>query len=421
MLHLRNIISVDGSTKDLTIESSIDWEMDGKGKILVLPALIDAHVHFRTPGAEYKENWYTGARAAIAGGVTTVCDMPNTHPACSTLERFLEKDALIRSQLQNASIPLRYSLYLGADKHHLKEVAKVGKKAVSLKIFMGSSTGDLLMDDPEAIEAAFAAAAAANLPVAVHAENEKRLQERAQLYQTANPASHSIIRDPQAAAEALAQALALAEKYDVLLQALHLSTKEEMDLIRKAKRKGTRVIAETTPHHLFLDNTAYTTLGTCAQMNPPLREAIHHEALWEAIHDGTIDTIGSDHAPHTLEDKNKPYPNSPSGVPGVETTLPLLLKSWKEGKLSLSQITALTRWNIEKALNLPTHNDVVLIDLDAQFVIDDTLIQSKCGWTPYRGIQIPAWPICTILRGVPYQTAPEAINKEIIQNIFSGN
>ena len=403
MLYLKNIITPDGKTSDHTIESDQEHVIDGEGRLMVLPALIDPHVHFRTPGAEYKENWLFAAKAALAGGVTTVCDMPNNTPSCITPERLDEKHALIQQQLESAGVPLRYGLYYGADKRHLSTIAQVTESAVALKIFMGSSTGDLLMDDPVALDEAFKVAAAANLPVAVHAEDEARLQERTSKYAgSTDPATHSLIRDPQAAVNALSLAISLAEKYGTRLYALHLSTADEMDLIRKGKAKGVDLYAETTPHHLFLDTADYATLGTRAQMNPPLRNPEHHEALWAAIADGTIDTIGSDHAPHTLEEKDQPYPKAPSGVPGIETLLPLLLNAHHQGKLSLDRLQQLTRWKAEELFRLTTHNDVVLVDLEKKQTVTHDLMKSRSAWTPFAGQELTGWPIYTILKGKAY-------------------
>lgn len=398
MLFFRDILTTDGRLIDYTINSPFHCEIDGKKNLLLLPGLIDQHVHFRTPGACHKEDWVTGSIAALAGGVTTVFDMPNTTPCCITRKRLQEKQHIIDQQLTKAPCPIRYQLYIGADKHHLEEIEKVQDLAVGVKIFMGSSTGDLLMDDQEAIESAFQAAAKANLPVAVHAENEERLRIRTQKYQTTNPLSHSIIRDETAAVEALEIAVQLAKKYKVQLLALHLSTQKEMEVIRKAKKEGVSIIAETTPHHLFLDTSAYQTLGTCAQMNPPLREPIHHEALWEAIHDGTIDVIGSDHAPHTQEEKNLAYPQSPSGVPGVQTTLALLLSAWEKEMISLQKITDLCRNNLERALNIAPNNDIALVELNP-ITLHNSQMQSKCGWTPYQGMQVPGVVKYTVCKG----------------------
>lgn len=400
MLVIKNVFTIQGNATDYAIPSETEQTIDGEGRLTVLPALIDPHVHFRTPGAEHKEDWIAGAKAAIAGGVTTVLDMPNNTPSCITTERLHDKQAYIEKQLATAGIPLRYGLYLGADKRHLDDIATAKKGAAGLKIFMGSSTGDLLMDDPQCLDEAFHLAAEANMVVAVHAEDEARMRSRAQQFPNANdPATHSIIRDPQSAANALSLAIGLAKKHGTRLYALHLSTAEEMALVRQAKADGIDVFAETTPHHLFLNLHAYATHGGQVQVNPPLRHHDNCDALWEAIADGTIDTIGSDHAPHTLEEKNVPYPNTPSGIPGIETTLPLLLNSCHEGRLDLGTIARLTRWNTERLFGLSSHNDMVLVDLDEEQEVDNSKIHSKCGWSPFAGQRLHGWPVYTILRG----------------------
>jgi dihydroorotase len=403
MLIFRNVSTIDGKTTDYTVVQAEDTdqtiEIDASG-LTLLPALIDPHVHLRTPGAEHKENWESGARAALAGGITTVFDMPNNTPACITKECMIEKRALIDSQLQRTGIPLRYGVYLGADKHNLHEIAQIQPLAAALKIFMGSTTGNLVMDDPQALDNAFKLAAEHDLLVAVHAEDEHILQSRYQQFFHLNyPAAHSEIRDRQAAVVATEQALELCAKYRTRLYLLHVSTKEEVELIRRAKKAGLPIFAETTPHHLFLSIEDYAQWGTLVQMNPPLRTREDQAALWEAIRDNTFDTIGSDHAPHTLEEKAKGFGKAPSGTPGLETTLPLLLNAYHDGRLSLERIVSLTRTNAEKAFRLPSHDDVVLVDLQRTRTVDNARLQTRCGWSPFAERTLKGWPVYTVVQG----------------------
>lgn len=411
MITLKNVKTIEGAIVDYRIDGPYDVTIDGDSRLTLLPALIDPHVHFRIPGADHKETWHTGARAALAGGVTMVFDMPNNMPACTTVERAFEKKTLIDSQLQQVGIPLRYGLFLGADQNHLEEIPRVQGPIIGIKVFMGSSTGELLMTEKAALDEVFRLAAEHDFVVAVHAEDEERLRSRKQLFHhDRHPAVHSRIRDRQAAANALSQAIELAAKYGTRLYALHLSTIEEMSLIREAKGSGVTVTAETTPHHLFLNEQAYNTWGTKVQVNPPIRTADDQVSVWAAIVDGTIDIIGSDHAPHTLEEKNHAYPHSPSGMPGVETRLPLLLHACNSGRLDLQTVARLTRTNIEKLFRLQPNDDVVLVDMEVSRVVTDDKLQTACGWSPFTGRTLRGWPLYTILKGQLYDLrSPDGI------------
>lgn len=370
---------------------------------MTLPALIDPHVHFRVPGSAHKEDWRTGARAAIAGGVTTVFDMPNNNPACTTAERLREKKTAIESQLVDAGIPLRYHLYLGATQNDMSALEPASGQYVGIKVFLGQSTGDLLMEDDRAFDELCRKAAALGAIVAVHAEDEATMQHNKQTLQQSNTtidvSMHSKIRSREAAMVALQKAIAAAKKYGTKLYILHASTKEEVTMVREAKRNGLTIALETTPHHLFLNESAYATLGTKAQMNPPLRTEEDQVALWQGLRDGTIDTIGTDHAPHTLEEKNQPYGKAPSGVPGIETLLPLMLTAVRDGKLTLDRLMAVTRTNAETFFGLPAKNDTVAVDMDTVRAVRGEHLKTKCAWSPFEGWELVGWPVATVLRG----------------------
>lgn len=406
MLKIKNVKSLEGTISDFAIESPEDKILDAEGKLTMLPALIDPHVHFRIPGAGHKEDWTTGAQAAIAGGVTTVFDMPNNTPSCSNKIRLEEKKQLIDKQLAEVKIPLRYHLYLGADQNSLDDIGKCSKEIIGVKIYMGSSTGDLLMTDPKALDRVFQLAAQENLIVSVHAEDEKIIEANKQRYAgETDPAVHSEIRDRKAAYKAVEQAIFLAQKYNGRLAILHVSTKEELKLIKQAKQQEILVYCEVTPHHLLLSENDYKTWGTKVQMNPPLRTLEDRAALWEGIHDGTVDMIGSDHAPHTLAEKGKPYGSAPSGIPGVETTLPLLLNAHHEKRLTLEKIVELTSLNIANIFELKPNDDLVLVDLALTKTVADAKLKTKCGWSPFSGRKLTGWPIYTILKGHIYHVA----------------
>lgn len=399
MIEIRKVQMPSGRRVSMFLQSGERHVIDAS-RLMLFPALIDPHVHFRVPGAEHKETWETAATAAIAGGVTTVFDMPNNLPACSGRESFEEKKRLIDGQLASVGIPLRYYLYLGADEGHLEEIAGLSGEVIGLKIYMGSSTGDLLMHDPDALEKAFRLAAENDLLVAVHAEDEKLLQTRREQYAgETNPAFHSQIRSSQVAVQALEVALDLAKKYGTRLYVAHVSTVEEIALIRKAKYEGMPVYAEATPHHLFLTDEAYEKLGTKGLVNPPLRSKADVEGLWDAVRDGTIDTIGTDHAPHTLEEKMKPFGKAPSGFPSIELYFPLLLNAYHENKLTLAQIISLTHTRPQEIFRTPPNEDVVLVDLEKVQTVDGTRLHTKVKWSPYDGWTLKGWPEYTVLAG----------------------
>lgn len=373
--------------------------------LTAFPALIDPHVHFRIPGLEHKEDWITASQACIAGGVTTVLDMPNTIPSCISKERLVEKKQIIEKQLLEAGIPLRFGLYFGASEKHFQEIERAKEEMIGIKVFMASSTGDLLISEDKPLSELFKLASELNLLVAVHAEDEEMIQAEKRNVQVSDSTLHSVIRSRQAALKGVERALDLALKYGTKLYILHVGTKEELRAIKQAKRMSSSIYAETTPLHLFLSEKDYPKLGNKVVVNPPIRTERDQDALWEAIKEGVIDTIGTDHAPHTVQEKALPYSQAPSGAPGVETLLPLLLNAWHEGKISLEKIAQLTRFNPEKIFNLPKNDDLVLVDLHLSKVVEERKLKTKCGWSPYAGRLLKGWPVYTILKGKIFHAA----------------
>jgi len=365
--------------------------------LLALPALIDPHVHFRTPGATHKEDWQTGTAAAIAGGVTTVFDMPNNTPSITNLELLNEKTKIIDEQINSGGIDINRYFYLGATENNLDELERCKEKIIAVKVFMGSSTGDLLVDKIESQKKIFSKCAELGIVVAVHAEDENKINSNKNNFSTPTIFEHNQIRNTDVATTAVKNAIELARQTKAKVYILHVSTAAEVELIRATKKEGLTVYAETTPHHLFLDETAYKTLGTLAQMNPPLRTKNDQIALFSALNDGTIDAIGTDHAPHTLSEKSTPYPASPSGVPGIETYLPLLLQAYHDGKISLEKIADATHYNLEKIFDLKPNNDLVVVDINEEKAIDNKNLKTKCGWSPFAGMVLKGWPKFTIL------------------------
>lgn len=392
MLTITNVLMPDETRQTITRPYHESILIDGSD-LLAMPAGIDPHVHFRVPGLEDKEDWQHASVAAIKGGYTMVFDMPNTKPATTTQERLHNKLAVIDSQLKEVDMPLRYKLFFGADKNQFHEIIKVKDEIVGLKVFMGASTGDLLMDDESSLHAIYALAKAHNLIIALHAEDELIIKNNAAKYATETDFKyHSIIREPQAAVKAVDLVIKLTEIYGVTSYILHVSTTGELELVRGAKARGLPVYVETCPHYLFLDESMYSVLNGRGKMNPPLRNKIDQDILWSAMNNGIIDTIGSDHAPHLLGEKEQPLCKCPSGVPGIETTLPLLITAWRDGKIALKKIVELFHDNPQRIFNLAQNDDLVLVDIVNQQTLKDENMASKCKWTPFVGMELTGFP-----------------------------
>jgi dihydroorotase len=387
-----------GALGDIPAEETID----AKG-LLVMPGVIDTQVHFREPGMEHKEDIESGTRSAILGGVTTIFEMPNTNPTTTTKEALEDK---LRRAAGRAWCD--FGFFVGASADNLDELAGLEMLPGSpgIKIFMGSSTGSLLVGDDDLVRKALLNG---SRRVSVHSEDEQRLSERKkQFANVTSAAEHPNIRDAESARISTERLLRISEETGRPVHILHVSSLDEIPLIRMAKRQLGRVTAEVTPQHLcFAAPEAYEKLGTLAQMNPPIRTQEHQDALWAALHEGLFDVFGSDHAPHTLEEKAKPYPQSPSGMPGVQTMLPVLLTFVSQGRLRFEDIarmaseTPASIFGIkDKGLIAERHDaDLVLVDPDRKTVFDRSMVASKCGWSPYEGETFTGWPVRVILRG----------------------
>ncbi len=365
----------------------------------VLPGVIDSQVHFREPGAEHKETLASGGRAAALGGVTCVFEMPNTRPSTTTLEALADKVARGR-----AGMPVDFAFYFGAtpDNAELLPRAEAAEGCAGVKLFMGSSTGDLLVEETEAVRRVMRSG---RRRVAVHSEDEARLRARADLRRPGDPSSHPIWRDAEAARMNTERLIGLAREAGRRTHVLHIATAEELPLLAAHKDL---ITAEATPHHLTFDgDEAYARLGTYVQMNPPIRGADARDAIFEALRQGVIDVLGSDHAPHTRQEKDQPYPDSPSGMPGVQTLVPVMLTHVAAGRLSLERFVDLTAHGPQRIFGLAGKGrlavgydaDFTVVDLQARRVIDDAWIASLCGWTPYRGFEAIGWPVGTLVRG----------------------
>ncbi len=381
------------------LDAETDRELDATG-LTLLPGVIDPQVHFREPGLEHKEDFSSAGRACVKGGVTSFLEMPNTKPL--TVNQATLTDKIARAGQKSLA---NFGFFVGATSYNLDELESV-HPCCGIKIFMGSMKGDLLVDQDELLEQIFARG---ERLIAVHAEDQERIRQRREklLADLDNPppAIHSQIQDDQAALLATQKAVCLSLKYRRRLHILHLSTKLEVDYLRQYKAPW--ITAEVTPQHLFLNTDAYQSLGTLAQMNPPLRSVEDNEALWQGLKDGILDFIATDHAPHTLAEKAQPYPQSPSGMPGVETALPLMLTAMVQGKCSLHQVSNWMSRNVATAYQIPGKGeirkgwdaDLVLVDLRGWQKLDRGQLQTKCGWSPFEGWNLTGYPQYTIVNG----------------------
>jgi dihydroorotase len=366
----------------------------------LLPGVIDDQVHFREPGLTHKEDLHTATRACAKGGVTTFLEMPNTLPATISQQRLNEKLTLAASKCL-----VNFGFYIGATPHNLAEI-KSATRTPGIKIFIGSSTGDLLVDDQSALEAIFAEA---TLPICAHCEDEATVRANAaRLASTTNIADHSRIRDHAAAIIATRRATDLAKRYNHRFHVLHVSTGDEADLLAD---HANLITAEACPHHLLFNIDDYARLGTLVQMNPSLKTSDDNRRLWQALLDGRIQVIATDHAPHTLEEKRKPYSpghgGSPSGLPAVENSLALMLNEVHRGRCTIEQVVhwmcdAPARvWDIvnKGRIAVGYDADLVLVDLNKYATIQNAEQETKSRWSPWDGITLTGWPIRTWVLG----------------------
>ena len=364
----------------------------------ILPGVIDSQVHFREPGAEHKEDLETGSRAAVMGGVVGVFEMPNTKPTTTTVATLADKLARARHRMF-----CDFAFYVGGTRDNINEIPALEKLegSAGIKVFAGSSTGDLLVEDDKGLDAIISKI---SRRAAFHSEDEMRLRERVGFQIAGDASSHPVWRDVEAARLCTERLLKIAKHHGKRIHVLHISTAEELPLLAANRDFAT---VELTPHHLTLSANDYVRLGSKLQMNPPVRESRHRDALWQAIASGLVDVLGSDHAPHTLEEKAKAYPASPSGMTGVQTLVPIMLDHVNKGKLSLQRFVDLTSHGPQRIFNLAGKGriaqgydaDFTIVDMARTETITNPWIESRCGWTPYDGVRVQGWPVGTIIRG----------------------
>ncbi|MFO1069165.1 MAG: dihydroorotase [Geminicoccaceae bacterium] len=372
--------------------------VDARG-LHVLPGVIDTQVHFREPGAEHKEDLASGSDAAVLGGVTAVFEMPNTKPVTDSAELLADKLARAHGRMR-----CDHAFFVGATAANAARLAELERLpgCAGVKIFMGSSTGSLLVEDDTTL---LHVLAAGRRRVAVHSEDEPRLRERKALAAAGDPSTHPVWRDVEAAVRSTTRLLAAARRAGRPVHVLHISTADELPLLAAHRDIAT---VEATPQHLTLAAPdCYARLGTRAQMNPPLRGPEHREALWAAVASGLVDVLGSDHAPHTVAEKEQPYPQSPSGLPGVQTLLPLMLNHVAAGRLSLLRLVDLTSAGPARIFGIAGKGriaqgydaDLVLVDLAARRRVERSWLASRAGWSPFEGMELIGWPVATLVRG----------------------
>ncbi len=365
----------------------------------LLPGIIDSQVHFREPGLDHKEDLESGSRAAVMGGVTAVFEMPNTNPLTTSAATLADKVARAHHRMH-----CDFAFWVGGTHENAHLVPELERLpgAAGIKVFVGSSTGSLLVEDDAGVTEILKRT---RRRAAFHAEDEPMLRAQKDLRVPGDPSSHPVWRSPEAALKATQRLVRIARATGARIHILHISTKEEMVFLAEAKDVAT---CEVTPHHLTLDGTeAYPRLGTLVQMNPPVRDAAHRDGIWHGLHQGVADVLGSDHAPHLLSEKAKSYPDSPSGMTGVQTLVPIMLDHVAAGRLSLARFVDLTSAGPKRLFGIARKGrlavgydaDVTVVDLKRRETIRNDWIASKCGWTPYDGVTVTGWPVGTLVRG----------------------
>lgn len=379
-------------------QASAGEVVDASG-LTVIPGIIDTQVHFREPGLEWKEDLETGSRAAALGGVVAVFEMPNTNPNTTDPGTLEDKLARARDRMWTD-----HAFYIGGthgNAAHLGELERL-PGCCGVKVFMGASTGDLLIADDDGVREVLNAV---SRRATFHSEDEYRLAERRELARTGDWTSHTDVRDAESAILSTRRLVRLAREVGKRIHVLHVSTAEEIEFLADHRDIAS---VETTPQHLTLDgDEAYERLKGYAQMNPPIRNRHHIDGLWRGIQQGVVDVLGSDHAPHTKDEKAKPYPASPSGMPGVQTLPAVMLTHVAEGRLSLERFIDLTSAGAQRIFNIANKGrmaegwdaDLTLIDLKAKRIIRHEDQASRCGWTPFDGFEAKGWPMATIVRG----------------------
>ena len=378
-------------------QASAGETIDCRG-LHILPGVIDSQVHFREPGLEHKEDLETGSRAAVLGGVTAVFEMPNTNPLTTS-------EATLADKVRRGSHRMHcdFAFWVGGTRDNARDVGELERLpgAAGIKVFMGSSTGDLLVEDDEGVASILRNT---RRRAAFHSEDEFRLRERLGERIEGDPSSHPVWRDEIAALRCTERLVRIARDARARIHVLHISTAEEILFLEQHKDVAT---CEATPHHLTLSADDYLRLGTLIQMNPPVRASRHRDGVWHGIAQGIVDVLGSDHAPHTLAEKAKPYPASPSGMTGVQTLVPIMLDHVNAGRLTLQRFVDLSSHGPQRIFGMARKGriaagydaDFTIVDMKRRETITNAQAGSRAGWTPYDGKEVTGWPVGTVVRG----------------------
>jgi len=390
-------------------QASAGKSIDCRG-LHILPGVIDSQVHFREPGLEYKEDLETGSRAAVLGGVTAVFEMPNTNPLTTS-------EAALADKMRRATGRMHcdFAFWVGGTRENAGDVGELERLpgAAGIKVFMGSSTGNLLVEDDEGVASILRNT---RRRAAFHSEDEFRLRERLGERVSGDPSSHPVWRDVIAALQCTERLVRIARDTRARIHVLHISTSEEISFLEAQKDVAT---CEATPHHLTMSSEDYARLGTLLQMNPPVRDKRHRDGVWHGISQGIVDVLGSDHAPHTLEEKAKPYPAAPSGMTGVQTLVPIMLDHVNAGRLTLERFVDLSSHGPNRIFGIARKGriaagydaDFTIVDMKRQETITNAQAGSKAGWTPYDGKRVTGWPVGTIVRGQRVMWEGEIVTK----------
>jgi dihydroorotase len=375
----------------------------------ILPGVIDSQVHFREPGLEHKEDLQTGSLAAVLGGITAVFEMPNTKPLTTS-------EAALADKINRATNRMHcdFAFWVGGTRENAGEVGELERLpgAAGIKVFMGSSTGNLLVEDDEGVASILRNT---HRRAAFHSEDEYRLREREGMRVEGDAASHPVWRDEIAALRCTERLVRIARQCGARIHILHISTAEEITFLEGEKDVAS---CEATPHHLTLTADDYARLGTLIQMNPPIREPRHRDGIWHGVGQGIIDVLGSDHAPHTLEEKAKPYPASPSGMTGVQTLVPIMLDHVNAGRLTLERFVDLSSHGPQRLFGIANKGriaagydaDLTIVDMKRTETITNEQAGSRAGWTPYHGRKVKGWPVGTVIRGRRVMWEGEIVN-----------